>query len=196
MTNLTHIDIELAKVYFEILVSLAKTKPGQTIEYGEMVDIAKAKYPNNEAVNGATAVSAGRRLNVLREKFTAPNKWPDLTALVLNKAMQDNGRGYSRTFDGEAVRAEISAFDWSAVQSDFEHFIATEKLAVEARLNKQRKPKKVSEEDARQIWWTYYDSNRATLGDISYAQKEAIIKLIMKGQEPHEALAQVRALAG
>lgn len=195
MTNLTHIDIDLAKVYFEILVSLAKTKPGQTIEYGEMVDIAKAKYPNNEAVKGATPVSAGRRLNVLREKFTAPNKWPDLTALVVNSATQNNGSGYSRTFDGEVVRAEISAFDWSAVQSDFEHIVATEKLAVEARLIRQRKPKKVTEEQARQIWWTYYDSNRASIGDITYAQKEAIIKLIMKGIEPHEALAQVSALA-
>jgi len=191
MTNLTHTDIDLAKVYFEILVGLAKSNPGQTIEYGELVKIAKAKHPGNAAVKGATAVSAGRRLGTLREKFTSPHKLPDLSALVLNKATKNNGDGYNRTFDGEAVRAEISAFDWNTVQNDFEYFVATEKMAVEERLIKQRRSKKVKEDVARQIWWEYYDSSRATIGMITHAQKEAIIHLIMKGFEAHEALNQV-----
>jgi hypothetical protein len=133
MTNLTHTDIDLAKVYFEILVAVAKAKPGQTIEYGELVALAKNTYPDNEAVKGATAVSTGRRLGTLRDKFTEPNKLPDLSALVVNKSTGNNGGVYTQTFDAEVLRAEISAFDWSTVQHDFDNFIATEKIAVKNR---------------------------------------------------------------
>lgn len=193
MTHLTLADIELAKVYFEILVGLAKSNSGQTIEYGELVTLAKEKYPGSEAVKGALAVSTGRRLGVLREKFTIPNKLPDLSALVLNKSTKDNGGVFARTFDANAIREEIASFDWSTVQVDFEHFIANEKLALEQRQVRTRKTKKVKEPEARLSWWEYYKANKAEIGPLTEHDKEAIIKLIMQGQEPLDALNQVRA---
>jgi len=193
MTNLTHTDIDLAKIYFELLVAVAKEKPGQTIEYGELVTLAKNTYPDNEAVKGATAVSTGRRLGTLRDKFTEPNKLPDLSALVVNKSTGNNGGVYTQTFDAEALRAEISAFDWSTVQNDFDNFIATEKLAVKNRPPRSTKPTKVKEPKARQILWDYYQNNKAQIGLFNQHKKEAIIRLIMQGHGIKDAIQQVCA---
>jgi hypothetical protein len=193
MTKLTHTDIDLAKIYFELLVAVAKGKPGQTIEYGELVTLAKNTYPDNEAVKGATAVSTGRRLGTLRDKFTKPNKLPDLSALVVNKSTGNNGGVYTQTFDAETLRAEISAFDWSTVQHDFDNFIATEKLAVQNRPSRSTRPVKVKEPEARQILWDYYQNNKAQIGLVNQPKKEAIIRLIMQGHGIEHAIEQVCA---
>ena len=193
MTNLTHTDIDLAKIYFELLVAVAKEKPGQTIEYGELVTLAKNTYPDNEAVKGATAVSTGRRLGTLRDKFTKPNKLPDLSALVVNKSTGNNGGVYTQTFDAEALRAEISAFDWRTVQHDFDNFIATEKLAVQNRPSRSSRPVKVKEPEARQILWDYYQNNKAQIGLVNQPKKEASIRLIMQGHGIEDAIEQVCA---
>jgi hypothetical protein len=193
MTNLTHTDIDLAKIYFELLVAVAKEKPGQTIEYGELVTLAKNTYPDNEAVKGAAAVSTGRRLGTLRDKFTKPNKLPDLSALVVNKSTGNNGGVYTQTFDAEALRAEISAFDWRTVQHDFDNFIATEKLAVQNRPLRSPRPVKVKETEARQTLWDYYQNNKAQIGLVNQPKKEAIIRLIMQGHGIEDAIEQVCA---
>lgn len=193
MTNLTHTDIDLAKIYFELLVAVAKEKPGQTIEYGELVTLAKNTYPDNEAVKGATAVSTGRRLGTLRDKFTKPNKLPDLSALVVNKSTGNNGGVYTQTFDAEALRAENTAFDWRTVQHDFDNFIATEKLAVQNRPSRSSRPVKVKEPEARQILWDYYQNNKAQIGLVNQPKKEAIIRLIMQGHGIEDAIEQVCA---
>ena len=59
--NTTSNDIQLALAYFPILVDLAKQK--ENVEYGKLVAMAKAKYPNNPVVQRAIAVSTGRKLN-------------------------------------------------------------------------------------------------------------------------------------
>lgn len=192
MSNLTLTDIELAKVYFELLVGLAKSSKGQTIKYGELVELAKEKYPSNEFVTGAIAVSMGRRLDALRE-FTKQHNLPDLSALVVNKATGNNGKGYIRSFDGDAVREQIAAFDWGSVQLDFENFIASEKVIFEERQIKKRKPKRIKEPEAMQIWWEYYKADKDEIGAISQDEKKAIVELIMQGYAPQDALNAVRA---
>ena len=192
MSNLTLTDIELAKVYFELLVGLAKSSKGQTIKYGELVELAKEKYPSNEFVTGAIAVSMGRRLDALRE-FTKQHNLPDLSALVVNKATGNNGKGYIRSFDGDAVREQIAAFDWGSVQLDFENFIASEKMIFEEGQIKKRKPKRIKEPEAMQIWWEYYKADKDEIGAISQDEKKAIVELIMQGYAPQDALNAVRA---
>lgn len=192
MSNLTLTDIELAKVYFELLVGLAKSSKGQTIKYGELVELAKEKYPSNEFVSGAIAVSMGRRLDALRE-FTKQHNLPDLSALVVNKATGNNGKVYIRSFDGDAVREQIAAFDWGSVQLDFENFIASEKMIFEERQIKKRKPKRIKEPEAMQIWWEYYKADKDEIGAISQDEKKAIVELIMQGYAPQDALNAVRA---
>lgn len=192
MSDLTLTDIELAKVYFELLVGLAKSNKGKTIEYGELVELAKEKYPTNEFVCSAIAVSMGRRLDALRE-FTSEHKLPDLSALVVNKATGTNGGRYLNSFDGDAARAQIAAFDWDSVQLDFEKFIDSEKLLFDERQVKKRKPKRIRESEALRIWWEYYKEHKVEFVDISQDEKKAIVVLIMQGHAPQDALNAVRA---
>ena len=109
MTNRTLADIELSRVYFEILIDLAKNQKDTTIQYGELVNAAKLAYPTNTYVQKAIAISMGRRLDAVRE-FTNLHNLPDLTSLVVNKTTGDNGRGFAESFDGDAVRQQVSAF--------------------------------------------------------------------------------------
>ena len=109
VTNRTHADIELAKVYFEILVELAKSENHQTIEYGQLVDEARARHPGNRYVQGAIATNIGRRLDTLRDFGTAQGL-PDLSALVVNKKTKDNGDGFKKSFDGTTVRDSLHEY--------------------------------------------------------------------------------------
>lgn len=192
MRNRTLADIALATVYFEILVEFAKSHPGQTIQYGELVAKAKKVYPDRAYVAGAIATNMGRRLDALRE-FTLLNQVPDLSALVVNKATGDNGEGFKKSFDGPQVRKEIAEFDWTQLQLTFDQFIEGEIHACEQRELKKSRPKKIKEEAAREMWWTYFKANQAQTPSLNQGQKESIIQMIMRGTDPGTALAQLTA---
>lgn len=179
-------DIALAKIYFKLLVAFAKTNPGMTITYGDLVEKAKEAYPNDKFIESALAVSIGRRLDTLRE-FTRQHQVPDLSALVVNKITRDNGVGFTRSFDGELVRKEISQFDWNSLSEKFETFIDLEVQAYERRQSAKRKPKKINEDEALEIWWNYYKERKIEIGYISLEQKNDVIRWIMEGRTPEDA---------
>jgi hypothetical protein len=118
--NITLNDVQLASAYFPILIELAKHK--HCLTYSELVAKAKAIYPNRPAVQGAIAVSAGRKLDVVR-LFTSERGLPDLTCLVVNKNDGECGSGFTDHFDPVAARVRVFAFDWSSVSTDFDGYI-------------------------------------------------------------------------
>jgi hypothetical protein len=191
MANRTLLDIELARVYFEILVNFAKSQPGKTVEYGQLVQWAKDRYRNNSFVKSAIPTNMGRRLDALRE-FTTQKNLPDLSALVVNKLTGDNGEGFKKSFDGDAVRQKVSDFDWNEVKVDFDAYLVGEKLALDEREKKSRKPKKIKEPEARAMWWDFCKENPHQVLSVSYEEKEKIIVLIMNGQTPSDALNSVK----
>lgn len=196
MVNRTLADIELSRVYFEILIDLAKNQKNTTIQYGELVSAAKLAYPNNTFVQKAIATSMGRRLDAVRD-FTSAHNLPDLTSLVVSKSTGDNGIGFAKSFDGDAVRRLVSEFDWQSVQISFAEFLneETQQLIQRQAEKAQRKPKKIKEPEAREIWWKYYQLNKEVIGKISDSEKEHVIKLILMCVLPDEALAQVKGKA-
>ncbi len=196
MTNRTLADIELSRVYFEILIDLAKNQKDTTIEYGELVNAAKLAYPTNTYVQKAIAISMGRRLDAVRE-FTNLHNLPDLTSLVVNKSTGDNGSGFAESFDGDAVRQQVSAFNWHSVKISFSEFLNEEtQQYIQRQAEKaQKRPKKIKESEAREIWWAYYQPNKQAIGKISDSEKEQIIQLIMVYVSPADALARVKSSA-
>jgi hypothetical protein len=196
MTNRTLADIELSRVYFEILIGLAKNQKDTTIQYGELVNAAKLAYPTNTYVQKAIATSMGRRLDAVRE-FTNLHNLPDLTSLVVNKTTGDNGRGFAESFDGDAVRQQVSAFNWHSVQIGFSEFLSeeTQQYLQRQAEKAQKRPKKIKESEAREIWWAYYQPNKQAIGKISDSEKEQIIQLIMVCVSPADALARVKSSA-
>jgi hypothetical protein len=192
VTTRTLLDIELAKLYFEVLVNLARNRPGQTITYGDLVKAAKAQNPDNPYIPAAIATNIGRRLDTVRE-FTNSHQLPDLSALAVNAGTGDNGVGFQRSFDGEAVRQQIAEFDWAQVRLTFDDFISQERVAFQIREEKKKRRKKISEEEAGNIWWDHYLANKAALSHITQEQKLLFIKLIMTGLTPEEVVEQVFA---
>ncbi len=58
----TKIDLELAGVYYTILVERCKNGNMSDLTYGDLVDLAKEKHVGNVTVSNAIPVSTGRRL--------------------------------------------------------------------------------------------------------------------------------------
>jgi hypothetical protein len=196
MTNRTLADIELSRVYFEILIDLAKNQKDTTIQYGELVNAAKLAYPTNTYVQKAVAISMGRRLDAVRE-FTNLHNLPDLTSLVVNKSTGDNGRGFAESFYGDSVRQQVSVFNWHSVKISFSEFLNEEtQQYIQRQAEKaQKRPKKIKDSEAREIWWAYYQPNKQAIGKISDSDKEQIIQLIMVCVSPADALARINSSA-
>lgn len=190
MSERTLLDIELAKLYFEVLVTLAKTSPEKTITYGDLVKETRSQFANNPIVQSAIATNIGRRLDALRE-FTSSHQLPDLSALAVNQDTGDNGVGFKRSFDGDFVRQQIAAFDWNAVRVGFDDFITHEKHAFQLRQEKKKRPKKISETEAREIWWNFAKGRKAETSQVTLDLKEKIIQLITNNVSPQEAMQQV-----
>lgn len=177
--NVTLIDIQLASVYYPILVDLAKHK--HCLTYTELVDRAKHENPDHRVVQNAIPVSTGRRLDVVR-LFTDERKLPDLTSLVISKGTGECGSFFTRHFDPVAAREQVFAFDWNTATTDFAGFVEVTEKAVKPR-------KKVKKPQARERMAAYYQANKSNLPANVSEYREAIIELIMEGFSDEEAYA-------
>ena len=189
--NVTLTDIQLASCYYPLLIEIAKKK--QRISYGELVQQAKEKYPDQPVVQNAIAVSTGRRLDVVR-MFTSERDLPDLTSLVVNRGSGECGVGFTRNFDPDAAREEVFSFDWSAVTTDFDNFLKHTKTAIKQRKAEPTKTmsKAKEREKAVKIMFSHYQQHKASLPHSIRESREKIIDLIMEGFSPEEAFALVK----
>lgn len=179
--NITLIDLQLASVYCSILIDLAKHK--HCLTYGELVERAKQEHLDRPVVQKAIAVSAGRRLDVVR-LFTDERELPDLTSLVIGKASGECGTGFTDHFDPKATRETVFAFDWSEVSTDFDGFLKSTENEIKPR-------KKVKEPEALKVMAAYYKENKTTLSPEVRNHKDLIVELIMEGFSAEEAFANV-----
>ena len=181
--NITLNDVQLASAYYPILIDLAKHK--HRLTYGELVERAKTTYPSNAVVQNAIAVSAGRKLDVVRI-FTKERDLPDLTSLIINKGAGECGSGFTAHFDPVAARAEVFAFDWSKVSTDFDGYIEHTVNAITPR-------KPIKRPAALKLMSDYHSANRQQLPSNISGQRELILELLMEGFSPAEAFAQASA---
>ncbi len=182
--NVTLTDVQLASSYYPILVDLAHHK--HCLTYGELVDRAKAKYPDDAVVQKAIAVSTGRRLDVVR-MFTAERGLPDLTSLVINKNSGECGTGFTKLFDPHAARETVFEFDWRTVTLDFGGFVKMTETAIKPR-------KRVKEAKALQLMATYFQEQKGKLPAAVREQRELIVELIMEGYSEVEAFTQAASV--
>jgi hypothetical protein len=178
--NITLTDVQLASAYYPILVDLARHK--HCLTYSDLVLRAKEAYPDKQVVQSAIAVSAGRRLDVVR-LFTAERDLPDLTCLVINKGSGECGIGFTRHFDPKLARDKVFAFDWGVVSTDFDWFVKEAEARVKPR-------KKIKEAQALSMMADYFRDHRATLPVTIREQRELIVEMLMEGFSPEEAFGQ------
>ena len=174
----TETDVELALAFYSVLVEVARRRE-EKVTYGQLVDLAKSRFPTNETVQRAIPVGVGRRLDFVRA-FTERRGLPDLSSLVVNKSTNECGVGFTKNFDPAKVRAEVFTFDWREVASEFTGVLA-------AARRQAAKPKQVTVETAAKLMYSYYTENKATLPPSVKNHRERIIKRIVQGGSPAEA---------
>jgi len=178
--NITLNDVQLAAVYYPILIELAKHK--HCLTYGELVNRAKEKYPNKEVVQNAIAVSTGRKLDVVRI-FTSERDLPDVTSLVINKSQGECGIGFTEYFDPEKVREEVYQYNWVDVSIEFDLYIeGAEKNAIP----KKKRTRKL----ATELMAKYYSDNKPSYPPSIKEKREEIIILLMEGFDVEECFKQ------
>lgn len=179
--NITLNDVQLAAIYYPLLIDLAKHK--HCLTYGELVEQAKDIYPDLEYVQNAIAVSTGRKLDVVRI-FTAERNLPDVTSLIINKNQGECGVGFTDHFDPKVVRDEVYAYDWSNVSTEFDMYIK--------KAEQYAKPKKrIKRPEALKLMSAYYQANKNDLPASVKDKREDIIILLMEGFSQEEAFNQV-----
>jgi len=178
--NITLNDVQLAAVYYPLLIELAKHKHNLT--YGELVDRAKEKHPDKDYVQKAIAVSTGRKLDVVRI-FTSERDLPDVTSLIINKNDGECGTGFTDHFDPEKARSEVFSYDWSEVSAEFDIYIET----VEKQTTKRKRIKRPA---ALKIMSAYYNENKESYPLSIKDKREEIIVLLMEGFSAEESFKQ------
>jgi hypothetical protein len=119
LQNVTELDLQLAGLFYPVLVGLAREE--QTITYSGLKDRTKAEFPRDaDAIDRCTDQAVGRRLEVVR-MFTTDRGYPDLTSLVLNKQTGEVGDGF--VGDAKSQRQLVWAFDWGTAQPEFKLFV-------------------------------------------------------------------------
>jgi len=183
--NITLNDVQLASVYYPILIDLAKHK--HCLTYSELVERAKETHPSKLEVQNAIAVSTGRKLDVVRI-FTAERDLPDLTSLIINKGAGECGIGFTQHFDPVVARDKVFAFDWSKVSTDFDGFIKHTETAILPK-------KRIKRPEALKVMSQYYSQHKVLLPSNITEQRELIIELLMEGFTPAEAFSQATVRA-
>ena len=95
----TETDVALAIAYYPMLVEISARQ--EKITFDQFVQNAKARYPKDQAIQNAIAISTGRRFEFVKF-FTELNEFPDLSAWVVNKAGK-NSAAYSADYDPDVV---------------------------------------------------------------------------------------------
>jgi hypothetical protein len=177
--RITVVDLELAAIYYPILVEKAKRK--LCITYGELVDLAKNLHPDNPVIQNALAISTGRRLDVVR-MFTSAHGLPDLSSLVVNGLSGECGSGFTRNFDPGSTRDQVFNFDWQTVRSPFVEF-------MESIEKKTTRRQSIRRSEALEMVFKYYVQNKSKLPQKISIRREKIVDAIMSGMSIEEAFA-------
>lgn len=181
--NITLNDVQLAAVYYPILVDLAKHK--HCLTYGELVDLAKEQHPNIDYVQNAIPVSTGRKLDVVRI-FTRERELPDVTSLIINKVEGECGARFTEHFDPKSTREEVYAYNWSGVATDFD-------LYIEIAQKNSTPRKRRTRAEALKLMSAYYQENKDNYPPSIRDKREEIIILLMEGFSEEESFNQVCA---
>lgn len=183
--SVTETDLAVAAAIYPILVECAREKPTRTLTYGQLINEAKVRCPNEGAVHNAIPVSLGRRLDVVR-MFLNEKSLPDLTVVVVNASTGEVGSAFGANPD--VVRVEVSAFDWSSVSEQFTLHIAGLRKSAEAR-----KRPKLTRDQAKAAMSSHYLEYSAAYPKEIIGRREEIIALICDGLPAEDAFLTVAA---
>lgn len=174
-SNITKLDVYLAKVYAEVLLMCAVEK--RTTTYLGLINAAKQMYPQDNQLANAIPVSTGRRLDVIRV-YTLENKLPDLTALVVSSVTDKLG---SLGPQDPAILKQVRDFDWRGITISFDN------IPFETNPRNSQQKRRNTRTAALQQMSDYYKANKANLPLDIAKHRDQIVDLILTGCEPEQA---------
>lgn len=177
---MTELDVEIAAMLYPVLVDLAREEEKGVISFNNLIHRARTRFPDNMAMQRQVPVGIGRRLKTVR-LFTDSLGYPDLTCLVVRPG---NSIPPDVFKNPEAMQAQVAAFDWSNVETEFSLQIATWRQAA------QNRPKRKLEE-AKSLMAEYYIMHRASLPPAIREYREQIITELMTGEEVEGVFAAI-----
>jgi hypothetical protein len=179
--KITTTDTHLAAIYYDVLLEHARTKPGKSIRYKEVLENARRLHPNDDTVAAAIPISIGRRLELIVE-FVLQNQLPPLTCIAVNESGLP-GPSY-KVVNGswQADMDAVAAHDWAKWKDKWDTYMRD--AVKEAIKLKRRK-----EVDARQMVYDEYRAERVP--QLSSAEKEQLVVLLMDGLSVEDAMQEI-----
>lgn len=160
-------DIHVGTALFAVLVDHARDNPGQTVFYGDLLDAARVRFPEDAEVKRAVPIGIGMKL-LFVQAFCEAHGYPNLACLAVNKGKRIPGVSYPG--DWEREMREVAAFGWDAVKPELDAYA----LAV-------RPLRPIKRDKAIDIRWEHYKDNRAAYEPLSEIERDEIINILMSG---------------
>lgn len=173
--NTTRLDVYLAKIYAEVLLTCAIEK--RTTTYLGLIQAARQIYPQDPHLVNAIPVSTGRRLDVIRV-YTLENNLPDLTALVLSSVTDKPG---ALGPQDPAILQSVLSFNWQGITITFDNIV----FDISPKHLPQKRGNTKSQ--ALQQMSDYYKANKTNLPADIAKHRDEIIGLILAGYAPEQA---------
>ena len=189
VTNYTAYDIVLSTIYLPILIQVAQNK--KTITYGDLVQTAKELHPDNEYVQRSIPVTAGRRLNVLRQ-ILRDNSLPDLSSLVVSASSGDASDAYH--LHAETERKKVYDTDWDAhtsiIDSEWVKY-PYDKIDFSEIKKREPKPKPPSRDELKRINYDYWVENKNQFPKWFHMKREDLLDLLLQDYPVEECYKKV-----
>jgi hypothetical protein len=174
-------DIHVGTRLYTALVAHARTTQGAPVFYSDILEQAKALDPQDAELQRAVPIGIGMKL-LFVESFCVANGYPNLACLAVSKTTGRPSEGY--TGDWEADRRAVAAFDWSTAQAKLDAYVYNAKLVAAPK-------KRRSYQEAKDLRWEHYSSNRPAYAGLTDEEKEEILNLLIEGFSPELALRRV-----
>jgi hypothetical protein len=174
-------DINVGTKLYVVLVRHARTHPGQTVFYGDLLDQARLMFPDDAEVERAVPIGIGMKL-LFVQAFCTANGYPNLACLAVNKGRQIPGIAYPGDWSREM--RDVAAFDWSSVQPELDAYVT---LSIKAATPR----KKRRETEARDLLFAHFREHRSAYKDFKHDDREEMVSLLMAGFDVDTALRTV-----
>lgn len=190
--QVTETDAALAIAYYPLLVDLATRR--RMITFKDFVELAKATYPDDRAVQNAIPVSTGRRLEFVRV-FTALHHLPDLSAWVTGKDGK-NSATFQRDFDPEEQRRLSAEVDWAAYEAAWEAHAAELRKRAQPITRRSLSESKsmmagIAQEMRPRIEAAIPNPTKLSYGQLVGPYRETILQDLMSGIDPQDVFENV-----
>lgn len=172
---------------YEALVRHAATRPGETLFYSDLLEQARALFPDDEEMKRAVPIGIGMKL-LFVQAFCDAHAYPNLACLAVNKGRQIPGIAYPG--DWEREMREVAAFDWFSVKPALDAYVA-QAVITATPLRRRR------ETEARELLFAHFRKHRSPYERFNHFDREEMVSLLMEGIDIETALGTVlQAKAG